>query len=55
MMCFNIEKPKDEIRPYLQEKIDNLTKPKGSLGLLEDIAMQVGWIQQSLNPKLTQP
>jgi len=55
MQQFNIEKPKDEIRPYLQEKIDNLTKPKGSLGTLEGLAMQIGWLQQSLEPRLTNP
>ena len=55
MIHFNIEKPNDDVRQYLQDKIDNLTKPKGSLGALEDIAMQIGWIQQSLNPKLTNP
>jgi nicotinate-nucleotide--dimethylbenzimidazole phosphoribosyltransferase len=55
MICFNIEKPKDEIRTRLQDKIDNLTKPKGSLGVLEDLAVQVGWIQQTLNPQLNHP
>jgi len=55
MTHFNIQQPDDSIFPYLQEKIDNLTKPKGSLGVLEEIATQVGWIQQSLNPKLTYP
>ena len=55
MLHFNIEKPKDEIRLYLQEKIDNLTKPKGSLGMLEELAMQIGWIQQTLEPRLTKP
>lgn len=55
MIQFNIKKPDDEIRHYLQEKIDNLTKPKGSLGKLETLAMQIGWIQQSLSPKLTRP
>lgn len=55
MQHFNIEKPQDEVRIYLQEKIDNLTKPKGSLGVLEDLAMQIGWIQQSLSPKLSKP
>ncbi len=55
MKQFSIEKPQDDIRQYLQEKIDNLTKPKGSLGMLEDLAMQVGWIQQSLSPTLNHP
>ena len=55
MQQFNIEKPNDDVRSYLQEKIDNLTKPKGSLGVLEEFAMQIGWVQQSLNPKLSHP
>lgn len=55
MLKFNIEKPNDEIRSYLHEKIENLTKPKGALGLLEDLAMQIGWIQQTLSPKLNHP
>jgi nicotinate-nucleotide--dimethylbenzimidazole phosphoribosyltransferase len=55
MLHFNIEKPKEEICSYLQEKIDNLTKPKGSLGMLEDLAVQIGWIQQSLEPRLNNP
>lgn len=55
MQTFNIQKPNDEIRSVLQEKIDNLTKPKGSLGALEDLALQVGWIQQTLEPKLSNP
>lgn len=55
MQTFNIEKPNDEIRSLLQEKIDNLTKPKGSLGTLERLALQIGWIQQTLDPSLHHP
>ncbi len=39
----------------IQEKIDNLNKPKGSLGRLEELAMQVCLIQQSLEPSLAHP
>ena len=55
MLQFNIRKPDEGIIPQIQDKIDNLTKPKGSLGSLEDLAMQVGLIQQSLEPKLSHP
>ena len=39
----------------IQEKIDNLNKPKGSLGRLEELAMQVCLIQQTLEPSLAHP
>lgn len=52
---FNIQSPNKEIVPYLVEKIDNLTKPKGSLGRLEELAVQIGTIQQTLTPALVHP
>lgn len=55
MKQFYINKPDETILTELQKKIDNLAKPKGSLGLLEKIALKVGWIQQTLNPTLQHP
>ena len=55
MRTFKIEVVGDKLKEAIQEKIDNLNKPKGALGRLEEIAMQVCLIQQSLTPSLTHP
>lgn len=55
MKTFSINKPDEAIKSLLQAKIDSLAKPKGSLGILEELALQIGWIQQTLTPKLTMP
>lgn len=44
-----------ELRVELQRTIDQKTKPVGSLGLLEQIALQIGLIGQSTRPVLEQP
>lgn len=46
---------REELRIALQDKIDNLNKPKGSLGRLEELALQIGLIQGTLTPTLTHP
>ena len=55
MKAFKIERPDKRLRPEIQDKIDNLNKPKGSLGVLEDLAMQACLIQQTLTPSLAHP
>lgn len=39
----------------IQKKIDNLNKPKGSLGRLESLALQICTVQQTLTPQLIHP
>ena len=55
MKTFHIEKPDENLRPSIIDKINNLTKPKGSLGRLEEIALQIALIQQPLTPALHKP
>lgn len=55
MKTFHITYPDESIRPLLIDKINNLTKPKGSLGTLEELALQIGLIQQTLTPTLQHP
>ena len=55
MKQIDIPAPDEQIRPLLEQKINNLTKPKGSLGRLEELALQIGLIQQTLTPQLCHP
>lgn len=45
----------NRLREALLHKINNKTKPLGALGLLEDLALQLGLIQQTLTPAVTRP
>ena len=55
MRTYNIHKPDAALLDAIRHKIDNLNKPKGSLGRLEDLAAQICLIQQTLTPKLNNP
>ncbi len=52
---FDILAVDTELKKNLQQKIDSKTKPVGALGMLEDIALKVGLIQQAVTPVLSQP
>lgn len=52
----NIESTQDSaLSAALDAAINNKTKPLGSLGVLEDVAKQVGLIQKTTQPHVTQP
>ena len=55
MKAFDIHPIDRTLEPAIQQKIDNLNKPKGSLGRLEELALQVCLIQQTLTPSLAHP
>ena len=55
MKAFDIHPIDRSLEPAIQAKIDNLNKPKGSLGRLEELAMQVCLIQQTQKPSLAHP
>ncbi|MDE7418931.1 MAG: nicotinate-nucleotide--dimethylbenzimidazole phosphoribosyltransferase [Muribaculaceae bacterium] len=55
MKKFNIQPLDRSIESEIVNKIDNLTKPKGALGRLEDLALQISLIQHTLSPALHNP
>lgn len=44
-----------ELETELRDRINNKTKPRGSLGRLEEIALRLGLMQGTLHPKLRNP
>lgn len=55
MNTYFITSPDDRLKEQIQQRIDNLNKPLGALGRLEEIALQIGLIQQTYSPTLQHP
>ena len=55
MQKFQIPPLNKTLETALIQKINTKTKPLGALGRLEDIALHIGLIQQSLTPQLSKP
>lgn len=55
MKAFKIEVPLQNISNKLKDVINTKTKPLGALGQLENLAYQIGLIQQTLSPGIQRP
>ena len=55
MKTFTITPIASTLANALREKIDTKTKPLGALGKLEDLAFQLGSIQNTVSPQISQP
>ncbi len=52
---FTVHAVNRALQADIQQKIDGKTKPIGALGILEQVALQVALVQQSLSPSLNKP
>ena len=52
---YEIPELDNKLIPLIKHKLDNKTKPVGSLGKMEDLARRIALIQNTLSPELKKP